>query len=157
LKLQSGKTALICAASTGAFLLFFSISGCRSGAPSGGLRICTLTPDKRTFICDVEFMPEGGSCQPGVSVRREFLTRMTNVSLEMLYLDREPGGQGPFRYNDAAKTASRIEVVACRSGCECRLQFTDSSLEEIFYDSAGCRTNSRFQNHPLYFRGRGCR
>lgn len=81
---------------------------------------------------------------------------MTSVSLEMLYLEREQGGQPPFRYNDVSKIAASIETVSCHGSCECRMRFADVSLEEIFYDSAGCRTRSRFAAHPLYFAGRGC-
>lgn len=105
----------------------------------------------------MEFLPERGVCEPTSAARREFIARMTSVTLDMLYLEREAGGQPPFRHNDVEKAASSIEIIACRSGCECRMRFTDPSLEEIFYDSAGCRRDSKYASHPLYFRGRGCR
>ncbi|HMU84138.1 MAG TPA: hypothetical protein PKE49_03350 [Leptospiraceae bacterium] len=82
---------------------------------------------------------------------------MTYVSLEMLYLEREPGGRGPFRYNDEHDVIRRITVESCSGSCVCRLKYSDPDLDEIFYDSAGCRKQSRYSNHPLYFRGSGCR
>lgn len=129
---------------------------CKTNSHSNAGRVCTLSADKKTFTCDVEFAPDKGKCVPTAAARREFVSRMTSVSLEMLYLEREAGGQPPFRYNDLPKVAAEIEIVSCRGSCECRMRFSDAALEEIFYDSAGCRTRSRYAAHPLYFAGRGC-
>lgn len=140
-----------------AILLAVLLAGCQGGKPASNQRLCTLSLDKTSFLCDVEFQPEDSKCTPTASARREFVSRMTAVSLEMLYLDREPGGTPPYRYNDLNGVFSRIRVIACRKGCECRLEYSDPDLERIFYDSAGCRVRSRFEAHPLYFVGRGCR
>ncbi len=132
--------------------------GCSQPAVSGSSgKLCTLSADKKTFICDVEFGAQNGSCEPGDVPRAVFLDRMTYVSLEMLYLEREPGGKGPFRYNDMRGVIRRITVDGCSGSCVCRFRYTDPDLDEIFYDSAGCRSGSRFSEHPLYFRGKGCR
>jgi len=104
----------------------------------------------------MEFEPVAGKCTVDVRVKSVFLERMTGVSLEMLYLDREPGALPPYLYNDAGNIIRRITVKSCEGNCSCRLVFQDPDLDEIYYDSAGCRRGSKYANNPLYFRGRGC-
>ncbi|MBX7058494.1 MAG: hypothetical protein K1X75_10555 [Leptospirales bacterium] len=124
--------------------------------------MCTLEQVGQTFLCDLEFAA-AGDCQAAVSdsVRREFLQRMTSISLQLLYLDGERGATPPFRYNQIDQVLSDITVQSCSSSgagsCRCRLAYQDSELLQIFYDSAGCRRSSRFMRHPLYFEGEGCR
>jgi hypothetical protein len=125
-------------------------------------RVCTLESVGQTFLCDMDFgAPDGASCEASVNdgVRAEFLARMTGVSLQLLYLDGEPGAQGPHRHNDPARVFERVGVSDCSRGpelCRCRLSYQDLELLQIFYDSAGCRRSSRLASHPLYFRGVGC-
>lgn len=85
---------------------------------------------------------------------------MTRISLESLYLDGEPGAQSPYSYNNPGQVLKEIAIRDCvqeNQVCQCRFEYGDSHLLEIFYDSAGCRAGSAFRNQPLYFRGRGCR
>ena len=103
----------------------------------------------------------GKSCSagPGLDLEHEFLLRMTSVSLELLYLDGEAGGQPPFRFNSPGDVYVGIQRSDCHSehnGCVCRFTYHDPDLLQIFYHSAGCRRSSNLAGHPLYFRGRGC-
>lgn len=125
--------------------------------PVAATPVCTLSENRKSFVCDVEFAAKQGKCTVDSAVRNMFLSRMTAVSLEMLYLEREPGGAPPFRYNDIQEVLHRVQVGTCTGSCVCRLTFEDAQMEEIFYDSAGCRSGSKLREHPLYFRGRGCR
>ncbi|MCE9598254.1 MAG: hypothetical protein K8S54_09835 [Spirochaetia bacterium] len=119
--------------------------------------ICTISENRKSFVCDIEFAPRQGKCTVDAAVRSTFVSRMTSVSLEMLYLEREPGGAPPYRYNDLSEVLRRVNVGKCSGSCACRLSFEDAQLDEIFYDSAGCRNGSKLRDHPLYFRGRGCK
>lgn len=128
-----------------------------------GPRICTLEQTGQTFLCDMEVSagPEQ-SCEAALNPRvyENFLERMTRVSLEMLYLDGEPGAEAPYTWNDPQRIIQDTRLQGCRRAgeqCLCRLSYQDMQLLQVFYDSAGCRRSSRLSRHPLYFRGAGCR
>ena len=140
--------------------------GCASGdasdpstARSADVRVCTLYRGEGAFVCDMEF--SGANCSsPGLEVRSRFLQRMTGVSLELLYLESEPGAVPPYRYRNARAVLERVQVDSCQtynSGCSCRMTYQDPALLPVIYDSAGCRRNSEHSDNALYFRGRGCR
>jgi hypothetical protein len=121
---------------------------------------CSLNESSDSFDCEMSFalnLCKGG---PDNKAKSEFILRMTKISLEMLYLDAEPGAVAPYRYRNPAAVISEIKVTGCREGknsCLCRMSYSDKNLKEIFYDSAGCRAGSPHSEHPLYFKGRGCR
>ncbi len=123
--------------------------------------LCTLEQVGQTFFCDLQFSSGAAGCEASVNdpVRREFLQRMTVISLQLLYLDGERGAMAPFRYNNPATVLEQISVRRCQQSgdrCNCRLAYQDPELLQIFYDSAGCRRSSRLRSHPLYFQGFGC-
>ncbi len=150
------------------FAAAFLVAGCAGSksltvapvAETGDESICTLSSDGTDFRCT---LAKEGARQCSATMTPEmgalFLNRMTTISLEMLYLDGEPGGTAPYRYNNEPAVIEQIHVESCEVShgqCMCRLSYTDRSLKEILYDSAGCRRNSKFQSHPLYFRGARC-
>lgn len=149
--------------------MFACIAGCTSSAPvnvgSQDERICTLDESGTSFKCTVSYKltdTGGAKCaaQTPVEVKHDFVIRMTGISLDMLYLDTEPGARGPYQYNDIQTVIMRIQDAGCHvagGNCLCDLSYFDPGLKEIFYDSAGCRSGSSYSNHPLYFRGNGCR
>ncbi len=127
----------------------------RSAAPE----ICSLSEEGDSFTCDMiygKYVCENG---PDNGARSEFIKRMTKISLEMLYLENEPGAQPPFRYTDPVAILAAVRIHSCNKtgeSCICRLSYEDPDMKEIFYDSAGCRASSVYSSNPLYFRGRGC-
>ena len=126
------------------------------------VKLCTLNEVDQSFICDMEFdVMAGSTCAsgPGLDLEHEFLTRMTAISIQMLYLEGEQGAQPPFRYNSPGDVYARIQKNDCRSHdgqCMCRFTYQDPELLQVFYHSAGCRRSSPLSGNPLYFRGRGC-
>ncbi|MEQ9364803.1 MAG: hypothetical protein RIF32_11190 [Leptospirales bacterium] len=127
-------------------------------------RVCTLDQVSQAFVCDMDFqVTVGKTCAsgPGLELEHEFLTRMTMVSLELLYLEGEAGSRPPFRYNSPGEVYARIQQSDCAGDanagtCSCRFTYQDPELLQIFYHSAGCRRSSGLADNPLYFRGHGC-
>ncbi len=127
-------------------------------------RVCALDQIGQAFVCDMEFQVTAGkSCAagPGLELEHEFLTRMTSVSLQTLYLEGESGARPPFRYNSPGEVYARIQQSDCSGdasagNCVCRFTYQDPELLQIFYHSAGCRRSSNLAGNPLYFRGYGC-
>ncbi|MCR9144709.1 MAG: hypothetical protein NXI24_20895 [bacterium] len=153
----------------------FGIVGCSSSPPPTvdkpvaketppRSRICVLDEVRQAFVCDMDFQVSAGkSCAsgPGLDLEHEFLTRMTMVSLETLYLEGEAGARPPFRYNSPGEVYARIQRSDCSGDanagtCSCRFTYQDPELLQIFYHSAGCRRSSSLSGNPLYFRGHGC-
>lgn len=166
MKIQVGRTGTFFYLILLMVVVFSGSGGCTAGNNKDSAtddRLCTLGPDGKVFRCSMAYrISAGAKCaetSPAV-VKRNFILRMTGITLEMLYLDTEPGATPPFHFNDLSTVISRVEDRGCRSvgeKCLCDLAYSDPSLKEIFYDSAGCRKNSAYANHPLYFRGNGCR
>lgn len=167
--------------------LFFAqaiVPGCKSGPAVSGTdsagksqssssadgTICRLEGEGSLFRCDFRFPAVGKGRESGQSKdlcerslgrsqRMEFVNRMVQVSLSMLYLDGEPGASPPYRYNDPDRLIRDLHIESCGlqgNSCECRISYADPFLQQILYDSAGCRMRSRFGDRPLYFRGNGC-
>ncbi len=151
-----------------ALLMLVLLGGCTASdskngdiAESEDENLCTLLEGGNSFRCTISY-PVTNHCMPSVPpvILQNFVSRMTAISLEMLYLDGEPGAAPPYRYNDLTTVMSSIENNGCRVAgdrCLCNLVYKDASLREIFYDAAGCRSSSVHSRHPLYFRSPYCR
>jgi len=154
------KQRFVTLAIAAVMLSAISASGC-AGPRRKAERICQLRSGNTEFVCDTEFAPSpSGACRPGDAEKEKFLYIMTSVSLELLYLDSEPGGRPPFQYRNAPAVFRDIRIESCRKkqgNCLCRMSYRHDNLQEIFYDSAGCRRRSRYSSENLYFRARGCR
>lgn len=140
-------------------LSFAACGPARSGPPE----VCDLSDDRTLFRCDVPAREGPPDCRPdaiGDQTRRRFLEQMTTVSIGLLFLEGAPGARGPFDYNDTAAVLDAVGVELCQvrdDRCSCRLTYRRPQLGELFRDAAQCKTDSKFQDDPLYFRGRGCR
>ncbi len=138
-------------------------SAARDASTSQRGEVCHLNQEGTLFRCHLRFPAGAGAdrCETSVTpaVKERFLSRMVSVSLEMLYLDQEPGASPPYAFNDLSRLRKRVELDGCdtKGGeCSCLFQFRDPLLQRVLYDSAGCRYRSPYADNPLYFRGTGC-